>query len=82
MATILYLTDLYYPAQGRNYYEEDLYITSRLLDHFDLLIGHPRQVLSYLEGADLIAGLVHTKERHAVRIRRHHKRTDEDHLSW
>lgn len=54
MATILYLTDLYYPAQGRNYYEEDLYITSRLIDHFDLLIGHPRQVLSYLEGADLI----------------------------
>lgn len=54
MATILYLTDLYYPAQGRNYYEEDLYITSKLKDHFDLLIGYPRQVLSYQDVADLI----------------------------
>lgn len=54
MATILYLTDLYYPAQGRNYYEEDLYITGRLNDHFDLLIGHPRQVLSYMHCADLV----------------------------
>lgn len=54
MATILYLTDFYYKAQGRNYYEEDLYITSRLKDHFDLLIGHPQQVLSYIDCADLI----------------------------
>ncbi|HEY1116048.1 MAG TPA: hypothetical protein VGE66_20940 [Chitinophagaceae bacterium] len=54
MATILYLTDLYYPAQGRNYYEEDLYITARLKDHFNLLIGHPRQVLSYMDCADLV----------------------------
>ncbi|HWJ02309.1 MAG TPA: hypothetical protein VNU93_01445, partial [Verrucomicrobiae bacterium] len=54
MATILYLTDLYYPAQGRKYYEEDLYITSRLKDHFDLLIGHPQQALSFLHCADAV----------------------------
>lgn len=54
MATILYLTDLYYKAQGRNYYEEDLYITSRLKDHFDLLIGHPQQALSFLHTADVV----------------------------
>ncbi len=54
MATLLYLTDLYYQAKGRNYYTEDLYVTSRLKDHFDLLIGHPRQVLSNLDCADLI----------------------------
>jgi hypothetical protein len=54
MASILYLTDLYYKAQGRNYYEEDLYITSRLKDHFDLLIGHPQQALSFLHCADVV----------------------------
>lgn len=54
MATILYLTDLYYKAQGRDYYEEDLYLTSRLKDHFEVLIGHPRQALSYLHCAPLV----------------------------
>jgi hypothetical protein len=52
--TILYLTDFYYHANGRRYYEEDLYLTGRLKEHFSLLIGHPQQVLSYLECADLI----------------------------
>lgn len=52
--TILYLTDLYYQANGRNYYEEDLYVTSRLKDHFDLLIGNPRQAISFLTYADFI----------------------------
>ncbi|HEU4901649.1 MAG TPA: hypothetical protein VFT06_02630 [Flavisolibacter sp.] len=54
MKTILYLTDLYYEAKGRNYYEEDLYITSKLKNHFNLLIGHPQQVLSYPAVADLV----------------------------
>lgn len=54
MKTILYLTDLYYQANGRNYYEEDLYITSLLTPHFNLLIGHPQQVLAYMHCADLI----------------------------
>ena len=54
MKTILYLTDLYYAAKGRNYYEEDLYITSKLKSHFNILIGHPQQVLSYVDCADLI----------------------------
>ncbi|WP_424493072.1 hypothetical protein [Salinimicrobium sp. GXAS 041] len=54
MKKILYLTDFYYKANGRNYYEEDLFITSRLKDHFNLLIGHPQQVLPYIDVADLI----------------------------
>ena len=54
MKTILYLTDLYYVAKGRNYYEEDLFITSRLKDHFNILIGHPHQAIAYLDVADLI----------------------------
>ena len=54
MKTILYLTDLYYPAKGRNYYEEDLYITSRLKEEFNLLIGHPQQALAFMDVADAI----------------------------
>lgn len=54
MKTILYLTDFYYEAKGRSYYSEDLYITSKLKDHFNILIGHPHQASSYLEYGDLI----------------------------
>lgn len=54
METILYLTDFYYAANGRAYYQEDLFLTAKLKEHFNLLIGHPHQVLSYLHCADLI----------------------------
>lgn len=54
MTSILYLTDLYYEAKGRKYYEEDLFITSRLKEHFSILIGHPHQAISHLDSADVI----------------------------
>ena len=54
MKTLLYLTDLYYEAKGRKYYEEDLYITSKLKNHFNILIGHPHQAISNLDKADLV----------------------------
>jgi len=54
MKTILYLTDLYYVAKGRKYYEEDLYITSKLKEHFNVLIGHPQQALAFLNSADIV----------------------------
>lgn len=54
MKTLLYLTDLYYEAKGRKYYEEDLYITSRLKEHFTILIGHPHQAIANLDIADLV----------------------------
>jgi hypothetical protein len=53
-STLLYLTDLYYPAKGRNYYEEDLYISSKLKEHFNILIGNPQQALAFLDKADFI----------------------------
>lgn len=53
-STVLYLTDLYYPAKGRNYYEEDLYIISQLTEHFNILIGHPQQALAFLDKADFM----------------------------
>lgn len=54
MRTLLYFTDLYYSAKGRRYYEEDLYITAQLKEHFNILIGHPQQAIELLEYADLI----------------------------
>lgn len=54
MKSILYVTDLYYKAKGRNYHEEDLYITSHLKDRFQVLICHPLQVLDFLQVADMI----------------------------
>lgn len=54
MNTILYLTDFYFEAKGRNYYEEDLFITSRLKEHFNILIGHPQQAIPLLEKGDLV----------------------------
>lgn len=51
---ILYLTDLYYQAKGRNYCEEDLYITSILKDNFDVVLCHPRNSESFEENVDLI----------------------------
>lgn len=54
MKTLLYLTDLYYKANSRNYYEEDLYITSKLTADFNLLIGHPQQAIDLIDRADII----------------------------
>ena len=54
MKKVLYLSDLYYPAKGRKYYEEDLFITSKLKDYFHLLIGHPQQALEFLDTANII----------------------------
>lgn len=54
MKTLLYITDLYFDAKGRNYYEEDLFITSRLKKDFNILIGHPQQAIALIDKADLI----------------------------
>ena len=39
---ILYLTDLCYKAKGRNYSEEDIYITDKLKGSFDVVLCHPK----------------------------------------
>lgn len=54
MKKILYLTNFYYQAKGREYFREDLFITSKLKEHFHLLIAHPQQALEFLDCADLI----------------------------
>ena len=51
---ILYLTDLYYKAKGRNYYEEDIYITGKLKDYFDVVLCNPKNSESFEKDVDLI----------------------------
>ena len=52
--SILYLTDFYYPANGREYHTEDLYIISQLKDDFEILICHPLDSRNYEEFVDLV----------------------------
>ena len=38
---VLYLTDPAYAAKGRRYCEEDIFITDRLKERFDIALCHP-----------------------------------------
>ncbi|GAA0715691.1 hypothetical protein GCM10008904_32790 [Paraclostridium ghonii] len=53
MKKILFVTDLYYKANGRNYYEEDLFITSKLVDEFNLVICNPKDMNEFNDNFDL-----------------------------
>ncbi|MEK3889885.1 hypothetical protein [Bacillus sp. FSL K6-3431] len=54
MKKLLFVTDLYYEAKGRAYYEEDLFLTSKLRENFQLLICHPEDVETFEKDFDLI----------------------------
>lgn len=54
MKTILFITDLYYKANGRRYYEEDLFLTSRLREDFKLVICHPEDMETFEKDFDLV----------------------------
>ena len=54
MKKVLYLTDLYYHAKGRNYYEEDLFLSGILKDHFDIVLCNPKNSSSFENDVDLI----------------------------
>lgn len=51
---ILYLTDLNYRAKGRVYSEEDIYITGKLKEIFDVVLCHPECAEGFEDEADLI----------------------------
>ena len=51
---ILYLTDLYYEAKGRKYFEEDLYVIDILKEHFDIALCHPKNSKDFENDVDLI----------------------------
>lgn len=52
--SLLYITDLYYKANNREYYKEDLFITSQLCNDFNLLICNPLHSYQFEEIVDLI----------------------------
>ncbi|MGW7378327.1 hypothetical protein [Streptomyces sp. NPDC054794] len=51
---VLYVTDLAYPARGRRYCDEDIFLTSRLRAHFDLALCHPLDAAALMDGFDTV----------------------------
>jgi hypothetical protein len=51
---ILYVTDLAYPARGRRYGDEDIDLTSRLREDFDLALCHPLDAAALMDGFDAV----------------------------
>ncbi len=52
--TVLYVSDLTYPARGRRYCDEDIYLTSQLRDAFDLAVCHPEDAANLMAGFDTV----------------------------
>ncbi|MFJ6293831.1 hypothetical protein ACIQJX_10790 [Streptomyces griseoviridis] len=51
---LLYVTDLAYPARGRRYGDEDVFLTSRLREEADLALCHPRDAAALLDAFDAV----------------------------
>ncbi|MGW6874355.1 hypothetical protein ACWGHA_18660 [Streptomyces xanthophaeus] len=51
---LLYVTDLAYPARGRRYCDEDIFLTSRLREHFELALCHPGDAQALMPGFDAV----------------------------
>lgn len=49
---ILYVSQLAYPAKGRRYCDEDIWLTERLRSQFDLAICHPLDAIGLMDGFD------------------------------
>lgn len=51
---LLYLTDLNYQAKGRVYCEEDIFLTGRLQEHFDIALCHPINSHRFEQNVDTV----------------------------
>jgi hypothetical protein len=51
---LLYVTDLAYQARGRRYCDEDILLTARLREDFDLALCHPRDAAALADGFDAV----------------------------
>ncbi|MES5820413.1 hypothetical protein [Streptomyces sp. RG80] len=54
MPRILYVTDLAYQARGRRYCDEDIFLTSRLREDFDLALCGPRNAAALMDAFDAV----------------------------
>ncbi len=52
--SLLFVTDLAYPAQGRRYGDEDVFLTSRLRAGFDVALCHPLDAVALMDAFDLV----------------------------
>jgi hypothetical protein len=51
---LLYVTDLAYPARGRRYCDEDIFLTSRLRADFDPALCHPLDAAALMDAFDAV----------------------------
>ncbi|QGV82281.1 hypothetical protein [Streptomyces ficellus] len=51
---LLYVTDLAYPARGRRYGDEDVFLSSRLRADFDIALCHPRDARALMDRFDAV----------------------------
>lgn len=51
---MLFVSDLTYPARGRRYCDEDIYLSSRLRESFDVAVCHPLDAAALMEGFDVV----------------------------
>jgi hypothetical protein len=51
---VLFVTDLAYPARGRRYCDEDIFLTSRLRDSFDIALCHPLDAAALMDAFDVV----------------------------
>ncbi|MFF3614593.1 hypothetical protein [Streptomyces sp. NPDC002580] len=51
---VLFVSDLAYPAKGRRYCDEDIVLTSRLREDFDIAVCHPLDAAALMAGFDAV----------------------------
>jgi hypothetical protein len=51
---VLFVTDLAYQARGRRYCDEDIFLTSRLRDGFDIALCHPLDAAVLMDAFDVV----------------------------
>ncbi|GAB3114293.1 hypothetical protein GCM10027160_19820 [Streptomyces calidiresistens] len=66
---VLFVTDLAYPARGRRYGDEDVLLTSRLREDFDIALCHPLDAVALMDAFDLVVvrnsgPVIHYREAH------------------
>ncbi|MFG3497412.1 hypothetical protein [Streptomyces sp. NPDC047928] len=51
---VLYVTDLTYQARGRRYCDEDIHLSARLREEFDVALCHPLDAAALMDGFDAV----------------------------
>jgi hypothetical protein len=51
---VLFVTDLAYQARGRRYCDEDIFLTSRLRDGFDIGLCHPLDAAALMDAFHVV----------------------------